>query len=113
MSAGHGPLSAFPRGKAGLAKVRANWHGILCQLPGGLEGDRGAFGGRTGRAEPLTAACQPDRMPAAIGVFSGTGHDIETIPAEQQTVFAGAEACVIEGAPLGACRSLPRRQGRS
>jgi hypothetical protein len=38
-------------------------------------------------------------MPAAIGVFGGVGHDLETIPAEQQAVFAGTEACMIERLP--------------
>jgi hypothetical protein len=28
---------------------------------------------------------QPDRVPAACGVFGDVGHDIETIPAEQQS----------------------------
>ena len=47
---------------------------------------------------PLTR--QPDRAPAAVGVFHNMGHNIKAVPVEQQAVFVGVEAGMIEGFPF-------------
>jgi hypothetical protein len=47
---------------------------------------------------PLTR--QPDGAPAAVSVFRNMGHNIKAIPVEQQAVFVGVEAGMIEGFPF-------------
>jgi len=46
-------------------------------------------------------------MPSAVGVLGCVGHDVETVPVEQQAVFAGTEARMVERLPLERADRFP------